>query len=336
MPITNNKMIEIIKKCFLITCLLFFVTSIAYGKTTKNTSFIEKPVNPAIEFVKIEIKQTSKSVQEKNELYKLYEEGLLFYDKNMLKEALDKFHKASSITSLPAFNAAKGNIYFLLNNYKTAIYNYDVAIKEYEVRNEKKILSILWRNKGLVLHNQTELDEALALYTKAYKVDTQAENKKAQAEDLRLISSIHRQTGDFEKAITLLNKALEIDRSTAYEQGQAESLGNLGIVYKDMAQYKKAMSYHQQALAIDKRLGYKMGIAEDLGNIGLIYSATGENNKAIQFVIKSYSIYKSLNYSPGRAKALGNLSLIYLAQGNYDKAQQYLDYANRILDKSKH
>ncbi|MGQ4649933.1 CHAT domain-containing protein [Lyngbya aestuarii] len=166
-------------------------------------------------------------------------------------------------------------------------------------------------------------------------VQTQAESRKAEAEQLFQQGFEQYQQGQLETAVEFWQQALKIYQELQIREKEGAVLGNLGIAYKILGEYAVAIDFHQQALAIMQQIKDRQGEGQVLGNLGNAYEAVGEYEKAIASYQQSFAIAQKLKDLPGEAIALGNLGAIYATLDDNDQAIKYYEQSLLIAQEIK-
>ena len=156
--------------------------------------------------------------------------------------------------------------------------------------------SLAHYNLGVALAGRGQVDEAIAHYQKAIKIDP------GFAEAHNNFGMLLGHRGRFDEAITHLQRALQI------KPDLAEAQDNLGLALAGRGQVDEAIACYRKALQI------KPDFAEAHDNLGLALAGRGQVDEAIA------CYRKALKIKPDYAEAHNNLGLALAGRGQVDEA----------------
>jgi eukaryotic-like serine/threonine-protein kinase len=168
----------------------------------------------------------------------------------------------------------------------------------------------------------------------------EAGDRLAEAEALRLRSTIARLAGSFEEALRLDAQALELvdvagdPRDSAPLLARATILNNHGSTLWKMGRLEQAIEAYAEALVIYRALGLPRQEARALNNMGIVFAALGEFEEALSHYKSSLKIDQQLGDRSGIALKLGNIGQAYADLGDADRAESYLGKAIKIAEHS--
>ncbi|MDQ2100353.1 MAG: tetratricopeptide repeat protein [Tychonema bourrellyi B0820] len=187
----------------------------------------------------------------------------------------------------PDFYAAwrqKGDVHYSLGEYKDALNAYKKAIEEAEKQNQQDF--VLYRLKGLALHELKKLPEAIDAYTASIKLRSHPYTYNNRG-------FVYYDKGENDHALKDYNEAIRLksDYAIAYS--------NKGDVYDNKKEYDNALENYNQAI----KLGYKN--PNIYAKIGNIYYGNGKKdydkalenyNEAIKLGYKDANTYIVVGY----------------------------------------
>ncbi|MEZ2250239.1 tetratricopeptide repeat-containing serine protease family protein [Microcoleus sp.] len=187
----------------------------------------------------------------------------------------------------PDFYAAwrqKGDVHYSLGEYKDALNAYKKAIEETEKQNQQDF--VLYRLKGLALHELKKLPEAIDAYTASIKLRSHPYTYNNRG-------FVYYDKGENDHALKDYNEAIRLksDYAIAYS--------NKGDVYDNKKEYDNALENYNQAI----KLGYKN--PNIYAKIGNIYYGNGKKdydkalenyNEAIKLGYKDANTYIVVGY----------------------------------------
>ncbi|NCR05055.1 MAG: serine protease [Microcystis aeruginosa LG13-03] len=159
-----------------------------------------------------------------------YNRGILYYNQQKYKLALDDYNKAIELNpnyALAYYN--RGNIYYDQQKYDLALSDYNQAIK---INSD---FAEAYNNRGNLYRRQQKYKLALDDYNQAIKINPNL----AGAYVNRGLHYYNQQK--YELALADFNKAIEINPNLA------EAYANLGLLYAELKQTEKAKIDLQQA-----------------------------------------------------------------------------------------
>ncbi len=125
--------------------------------------------------------------------------------------------------------------------------------------------------------------KALEEYQEGLKRAQASGNKKAIANFLSRIGTVHRDLGDYDKAMEHLELALAIRRELGDRHGEGWDLARISSIYQHLGDYDKAFQVCEQALAIARETHDRMGEGNALTSLGYLYRQIGQNQKALEY-----------------------------------------------------
>jgi serine phosphatase RsbU (regulator of sigma subunit)/Tfp pilus assembly protein PilF len=201
-------------------------------------------------------------------------------------------------------------------------------IREKYIFKSYKILAVIHKFKG-------DYPLALDCNFKALKISESLNDKKGISLILGNIGIVCELQGNYPNALDYYFKALKIAEEVGDQNGIGRHLGNIGIVYRNQGDYSKALDYYFKALGIAEKLKDKNAISGHLINIGLVYYNLKEYTKALDYFLKALKIEEALNRKNEIAINLGNIGNVYFVQKDYPKALDYYLNALKIADEVK-
>jgi tetratricopeptide (TPR) repeat protein len=176
--------------------------------------------------------------------------------------------------------------------------------------------------------------------TPALDYARQAGDKLAEAEALRLRSSIARLAGNFDEALQIGQQALDLvgepadPSSSAPLLTRATILNNQGTTLWNMGRLEEAIEAYAEALVIYRALGLPRPEARALNNMGIVFAALGEFEEALSHYKSSLKIDQQLGDRSGIGLKLGNIGQAYADLGDGDRAESYLGKAIKIAEQT--
>lgn len=180
---------------------------------------------------------------------------------------------------------------------------------------------------------QGNLQEATTSVEPALRYAREAKDKLAEAEALRLQSSIYRLQGKSGPALKTCDEALALAQShpQALEE-RAQILNNRGTILWNMNRLNEAIEGYAETLVIYKNLGRPRQEARALNNMGIVFSALGESEAALAHYKRSLRIDQRLGDRAQIALKLGNIGQTYTELGDDKRGEKYLLKALKLSE----
>ena len=178
--------------------------------------------------------------------------------------------------------------------------------------------------------------------TPALDYARKANDKLAEAEALRLRSSIARLAGSFDEALEIGKTALALVGEPADAASSASAplltratiLINQGTTLWNMGRLEEAIEAYAEALVIYRALGLPRPEARALNNMGIVFAALGEFEEALSHYKSSLKIDQQLGDRSGIGLKLGNIGQAYSDLGDGGRAESYLGKAIKIAEQT--
>ncbi|MCB9572184.1 MAG: protein kinase [Kofleriaceae bacterium] len=173
----------------------------------------------------------------------------------------------------------------------------------------------------------------------ALQLARDAGDRLAEADALRLRSSIARLAGNNEESLRLGEQALALCGDGNGGERDALSaraliLNNLGTTLWNMGRLEAAIEHYAEALIIYRALGMPRLEARALNNMGIVFAALGEFEEALAHYKSSLKIDQQLGDRSGISLKLGNIGQAYADVGDVARADSYLAKAIKLAEQS--
>ncbi len=162
-----------------------------------------------------------------------------------------------------------------------------------------------------------------------------AGDKLAEAEAMRLRSSIARLVGENDEALSLCDQALTLcgDNRDGLMQ-RATILNNRGTTLWNMGRLHEASESYAESLVIYRMLNRPRLEARALNNMGIIFAALGEFEEALAHYKSSLKIDQKLGDRDSIALKLGNIGQTYSDLGDTTRGERYLAKAIKLAEQT--
>jgi tetratricopeptide (TPR) repeat protein len=163
-------------------------------------------------------------------------------------------------------------------------------------------------------------DQSAALHQSAIDAARQAGDRLGEADALRELGAMQRETGDYPSATATLARALAFYRDIGDQPGEADARNELGYLHTLTGDYPAATASYQQALLLVRGLGDRRSEAWTLNGMGLLQHLTGDYAGASASQQQSLALFRDLDDVLGQARALNDLAVVQQETGEYQAA----------------
>lgn len=178
-----------------------------------------------------------------------------------------------------------------------------------------------------------QLDAASKSVIPALRFAREAKDELAEAEALRLQSSIMCLQGHSEAALKTNDQALTIvERHTEALEERAQILNARGTILWNMNRFTEAIESYAESLVIYKNRRRPRQEARALNNMGIVFSALGESEAALAHYKRSLRIDQRLGDRAQIALKLGNIGQTYTEIGDDKRGEKYLLKALKLSE----
>ena len=199
-----------------------------------------------------------------------------------------------------------------VNDYAQKANDIFIEAKEYAE------LANLFNTQGMMCYQQGQIDQALELYQKSYKISKEIEDGVLLSKALGNLGRVYWAKSDFKKAEAYFIQYQIRKQALGDKNGYAIAVGNLGSLYASIGEEEKALDCFQKYLTLKKEMGDKQGIAIALSNLASNYSIAGEYQRSIGFYKNAMQIADELGSS-------------YILQQHIDLANVYFEMKDYLL-----
>lgn len=253
--------------------------------------------------------------------------GKVMWSMGKYSEALSNFKKSFLIyrqlkdkRGMSEVYEQTGLVYYNKGDYKESVEQFNRALDKAD---NKELENSILSNLGLVLFRQGEFSKAMKYYKKALKDAERTENLNNQGILHLRIGLVNWETEKMDEALKHYNTALEINRKIGNLRMEAIVLGNIGNIYDNMKESETALKYYFDALKIDREINNLDNETIILGNIANIYGSREEYEKSLEFYMMALDIDRQIGNRWSEAIDLGNIGELYKRQENFIDADRY-------------
>lgn len=244
----------------------------------------------------------------------LHRKIALFLEETAPDENLENlaFHYGRSDVGQAAFNylSRAGHKVFASFAYPTALTYHEMALdwlKRLQLDYQPPTLLQIYRECGQSARMVGQYNSATSYYEQLLVLARQQNDLAAQVAALNGLTSVKRQTGEFDAALDHAHRSLELAKQCDRPELLAETYDLLGGILFFQQDFQAALGQFQSASNLNQAWmanlepgskGLEVAqqiLAQSLGNMGLIYVFTGQLSKAQQHFQRAFEIASSLN-----------------------------------------
>lgn len=197
-------------------------------------------------------------------------------------------------------------------------------------KNEDK-KACLFLEIGQQLFNYSEYDSAYSYFQKSHELYKKTNNKKGISDIYLQYGLIKEYQSKYDTAFALYDKAIEMKKEINDLNGLGHVYQNIGVAYYYKGDYKKAIPYYEKSVEVKQELKDTIGLAGAYNNLGLVYSALNNYSKAIENYMASLNRYDLYKQVPrGKKDVYANIGTVYFGQKQYTKAIKYYKKCEEI------
>ena len=245
-----------------------------------------------------------KALQNFNAAQKIYSEFL----------TSNKDNKKAKIGLARAF-ASAGVVNSEMNNYAESILNYQKALKIYLKIDDKKSISKIYNNIGIVYKSLKNNPKALEYLQKALHLQQQ-NGEQTVASTLTNIGNVYFEQNNLKQALSYYQKAEKLFSTTENPRGFGLLNNYFGDYYKKENNSNLAIEYYEKALKIYQEIENTFGSALVLYNLGQTNYDSNKFSNALPFASKSLLYAKEIGAIDQIIYSEKLLSDIYLKLNN--------------------
>ncbi len=186
--------------------------------------------------------------------------------------------------------------------------------------NDKELLARMLSNKGIVMIDLYEFDDAIVNFQRSIELCEEAGNQKGIGPALNSIGVVYQKQSNYSEALNYYEKSLEYFIKYGPERDLANTYNSIGEVHHVLGNNQEAFDLLKKALKIRQELTYKIGELKSLLSIGDYYKDLGEYSNAFDYYTKSLKISEEVKDSNSIAHSNQKIARLYHNQGNFEEA----------------
>jgi len=212
-----------------------------------------------------------------------------------------------------------------LDDFSTALKNYQVAVKNFEEIGDKKGIAETDMLIGQLSGYRGNYPEALKIFLKALELDEEVGFKAGIADAYNKIGTVQRRQHNYAEALKNHQRALKIFNELGDIMGMGDAHNLMGMNYWLLGNPREALKEYELGLKYRKQIACKAAVAGSYNNIGELYYSQGNYPEALKNFLAGLKINKDeIEVKYGTSISYINMGRVYTKMAKYREAQKYL------------
>ncbi len=208
-------------------------------------------------------------------------------------------------------------------NYTQSLKYYTMALELKEIINDRKGMTVIYNNSGLVYEWMGKQPEALQAYLRTLQIAEQAGDSANIAAASHNIGNIYNERGEYETAMRYYLSALKVNSARNNKVWLITNNNSIGSIFFATKKYKEAREKYLESLRLAEELGNLKGEATALNNLGTCLESEENFKEAEAYYQKSLLLRGKINDINGLAIVNNNMSRLYYKLKQYRKSASY-------------
>jgi signal transduction histidine kinase len=229
-------------------------------------------------------------------------------------------------------NANLGNVFLNLDQFDSAVYHYQVALKNFEAINDKVLVARLCDLLQVTYQELRQHDKALVYGRQAIAVLRNANDPASLSAVLSNASNVYFRLRHYDTALAYLKEALVLARSINYKSHEKTVLTNISNLYQHTLQVDSIKPYSEKAAALSRELGFPEG--EAIAHRGLANYNVFKNNldAAYKHITYALEITEKNGFRKEHLHNLNTLGAVLMAMHRYEESYRIDLKAEELSD----
>lgn len=256
-------------------------------------------------------------------------------------EAIHKFETAMTLAEqLPpkknkeklAIHQDLARLYVLNKQFKSAIQQYEQAIKLCRKYHLNEYLGQLFYHIGSIFHVQNKWKQAFSNYQKA--TDYLPEKANIQGNVYRQLGIVCRKQQQYTVALNYYRQAIGWNQKTTNKAGMGNNYHDMGIVYQQRKDWIAALEHYKMALEWNQKNKQEKYLCKSYHQLGQLFHEQENWKEALKYYEQALEWAKKT-----RTCHLGctyhQMALLFQQQNQSEQALEYFQYALEWHEKMK-
>jgi signal transduction histidine kinase len=255
------------------------------------------------------------------------------------EESLDyatrAYHLAGDLKYMEGLSDALnriGNVHYFLENYTTAVENYNMAVEIANSLNDPKRKGMFLNNMGLLFNKLNEYDSSEVYLGKALKAKEEYGDKGLIATSLNNLGVVYRDQHRYAQALEYFERQLKLREELRDVRILSVNHRQIGEILYHLERYPESLLHLKQSLDYANEVSDQNLKALTHYHIALNKIATGEMDLAMTNIEQSMEIATSLS---SKQLLRNNYRLLYehdKLSGDYESALHYMKIYTSLKD----
>ena len=245
------------------------------GQTNETDSLIKRLEFVTNDTARIDLLLRLSLIYQKDDIEQSGRYAREAYDKSQLLG--DEIRIAHSQIAIGSYHTISGQQIEMADSL------YQAALDIGELYEDERIIRIVYNNMGNRLHQQGDMDGAVAMYIKALELDPDTTDREAYATTLRNIGIVFDESDRRDQAEPYIQSSIAIAETDKNDFLKAESLNSLAIVYCKNGDLSTCIYHFKETIALYRKEGKLEAMLNAVNNISLAYRLDGQQDSALYF-----------------------------------------------------
>src|SRR6202008_514952 len=186
-----------------------------------------------------------------------------------------------------------------------------------------ELAGTLWRALDAQAHNA----DALAMHHVALSAAEGEEDRVAEADALRNLSTAYRTAGHYVESLDFARRSATLRSRLGDERGEAAAHNSIGVVAGLLGRIDEAFAAYERSLTLRRKTGDLRGEAAVRLNLAVTAMRVDAREHVEEHLTRALRIFREIGDRPGEAHALNNLGDVYRAESRYAAALEHHERA---------
>ena len=253
----------------------------------------------------------------------LYNSEQIDAAKHFLDKAMKYGDFISDRSQIAAIEGYLGWIASKKKQFDTALIHFETAFAVYDASNDYEKIANTYNSIGAAYWYKRDYASALECFNKVLSIGKKIDNSILLRKGLTNKGVVLNNLAQYNEALICLEKALELNQFDNDKKGRAILFNTLGNINIELEQYKGSINNYTEALELYSELENREGISICYNNLGEAYLKLGNPLKALDSYQTSLNILIEEGDSSDIALAYLNIGHAHQYRNDYPKAISY-------------
>lgn len=217
------------------------------------------------------------------------------------------------------------SVYWRDKDAEKALFFSTKALNEITESTPDTLKGIVYKNMGLALYFNGDIQEAIESYEHALYCFEAAHFTAGIYDCYNNIAAAFKASGEYDEAMNYNEKALRINKTLNNPENFAITYHNIGEIYHIHYRYMPAIYYYLIALSYELKLQNSEGIAETHMNLGAVLEENGIYDRALSYYTVALKLFKHTGNLYRLGQCHNNMGVLYTRMGDYYAAKAHFE-----------